>query len=378
MTVTTVALPVVAKPQPSGASASARPFLSLSGLTKRYGTATVVQDASLDVMRGELLCILGPSGCGKTTLLRLIAGFETADAGSIRQDGQEISAAPPEARDFGIVFQSYALFPNRTVAGNVGFGLEILPMSRADRATRIRELLELVGLEGHAQKYPSQISGGQQQRVALARALALSPGLLLLDEPLSALDANVRASLRDELRALQRRVGVTSIMVTHDQQEALSIADRVVVMNAGRIEQVGAPAELYHRPANLFVARILGEINALPVRSVTGTRVESQGLSFQLAQPLGSEKPGTFVCFRPAAVRLGDEAELGAPGIGARVTATAFLGDRLRLTLLPDEADAPAITAEVPFPRCGAPPEPGDHVTFGVAPSQLFLLDDHG
>lgn len=378
MTVTTVALSVDAKPQPSGASASARPFLSLSGLTKRYGTATVVQDASLDVMRGELLCILGPSGCGKTTLLRLIAGFETADAGSIRQDGQEISANPPEARDFGIVFQSYALFPNRTVAGNVGFGLEILPMSRAERATRIRELLELVGLEGHAQKYPSQISGGQQQRVALARALALSPGLLLLDEPLSALDANVRASLRDELRALQRRVGVTSIMVTHDQQEALSIADRVVVMNAGRIEQVGAPAELYHRPANLFVARILGEINALPVRSVSGTRVESQGLSFELAQPLGSEKPGTFVCFRPAAVMLGDEAELGTPGIGARVTATAFLGDRLRLTLLPDEADAPAITAEVPFPRFGAPPEPGDHVTFAVAPSQLFLLDDHG
>ncbi|AOG07924.1 ABC transporter ATP-binding protein [Bosea sp. RAC05] len=378
MTVTTVALSVDAKPQPSGASASARPFLSLSGLTKRYGTATVVHDASLDVMRGELLCILGPSGCGKTTLLRLIAGFETADAGSIRQDGQEISAAPPEARDFGIVFQSYALFPNRTVAGNVGFGLEILPMSRADRATRIRELLELVGLEGHAQKYPSQISGGQQQRVALARALALSPGLLLLDEPLSALDANVRASLRDELRALQRRVGVTSIMVTHDQQEALSIADRVVVMNAGRIEQVGAPAELYHRPTNLFVARILGEINALPVRSVSGTRVESQGLSFQLAQPLGSEKPGTFVCFRPAAVMLSDAAELASPGIGARVTATAFLGDRLRLTLLPDEADAPAITAEVPFPRFGAPPEPGDHVTFGVAPSQLFLLDDHG
>ncbi|MFY8152217.1 MAG: ABC transporter ATP-binding protein, partial [Hyphomicrobiales bacterium] len=192
MTVTTVALSVDAKPPPSGASASARPFLSLSGLTKRYGTATVVQDASLDVMRGELLCILGPSGCGKTTLLRLIAGFETADAGSIRQDGQEISAAPPEARDFGIVFQSYALFPNRTVAGNVGFGLEILPMSRADRASRIRELLELVGLEGHAQKYPSQISGGQQQRVALARALALSPGLLLLDEPLSALDRKLR------------------------------------------------------------------------------------------------------------------------------------------------------------------------------------------
>ncbi len=279
MTVTTVALSVDAKPQPSGASASARPFLSLSGLTKRYGTTTVVQDASLDVMRGELLCILGPSGCGKTTLLRLIAGFETADAGSIRQDGQEISANPPEARDFGIVFQSYALFPNRTVAGNVGFGLEILPMSRAERATRIRELLELVGLEGHAQKYPSQISGGQQQRVALARALALSPGLLLLDEPLSALDANVRASLRDELRALQRRVGVTSIMVTHDQQEALSIADRVVVMNAGRIEQVGAPAELYHRPANLFVARILGEINASPGRALRARGSLSSSLS---------------------------------------------------------------------------------------------------
>lgn len=377
MTLETVSLSVTPSVETSRASASARPFLSLSGLTKRYGAATVVQDASLDVMRGELLCILGPSGCGKTTLLRLIAGFETADAGSIRQDGQEISAYPPEARDFGIVFQSYALFPNRTVAGNVGFGLEILPMSRADREARIRELLELVGLEGHSQKYPSQISGGQQQRVALARALALSPGLLLLDEPLSALDANVRASLRDELRALQRRVGVTSIMVTHDQQEALSIADRVVVMNAGRIEQVGAPAELYHRPANLFVARILGEINALPVGSVTGTSVESQGLFFRLAEPVGADKPGACLCFRPAAVTLAGDGALDGPGIGARVTATAFLGDRLRLVLLPDEAGAPAITAEVPFPRFGAPPAPGDHVTFGVAPSQLFLLDDH-
>lgn len=378
MTLEKVSLSVAPNVEPSRASASARPFLSLSGLTKRYGATTVVQDASLDVMRGELLCILGPSGCGKTTLLRLIAGFETADAGSIRQDDQEISAYPPEARDFGIVFQSYALFPNRTVARNVGFGLEVLPMSRADRAARIRELLELVGLEGHAQKYPSQISGGQQQRVALARALALSPGLLLLDEPLSALDANVRASLRDELRALQRRVGVTSIMVTHDQQEALSIADRVVVMNAGRIEQVGAPAELYHRPANLFVARILGEVNALPVGSVTGTSVESQGLSFRLSEPVGFDKPGAFLCFRPAAVTLAGDGALDGPGIGARVTATAFLGDRLRLVLLPDEAGAPAITAEVAFPRFGAPPAPGDHVTFDVAPSQLFLLNDHG
>jgi iron(III) transport system ATP-binding protein len=378
MSTSDVALSVVPKVEPIGAGANSRPFLSLVGLTKRYGNATVVQGVSLDVARGEFLCVLGPSGCGKTTLLRLVAGFETADTGLIQQAGEEISALPPEARNFGIVFQSYALFPNRTVSGNIGFGLETLPMTRAERSGRIGELLALVALEGHAEKYPSQLSGGQQQRVALARALALSPGLLLLDEPLSALDANVRSNLRDELRQLQRRVGVTSIMVTHDQQEALSIADRVVVMNAGRIEQVGAPAELFHRPANLFVARFLGEINALPVNAIDGNTVEAGQLMFHLVQPLSPEERRNFLCFRPSAVTLGKSGARGMHGLSARVIATAFLGDRLRLTLQPDAASTMPIVAEVPFPRFGSPPALLDEVTFGVEPSQLFLLDDHG
>ncbi|WP_284180039.1 ATP-binding cassette domain-containing protein [Rhabdaerophilum sp. SD176] len=372
------AFSVVSEPVTSGAAAIAAPYLSLVGLTKRFGSAVVVRDVNLDVPRGELLCILGPSGCGKTTLLRLIAGFEAADSGSIRQAGSEISALPPEARDFGIVFQSYALFPNRSAARNIGFGLETLPLSRTERTARIRELLALVGLEGHADKYPSQLSGGQQQRVALARALALSPGLLLLDEPLSALDANVRASLRDELRQLQRRIGITSIMVTHDQQEALSIADRVVVMNAGRIEQIGTPAELYQRPANLFVARFLGEVNALPVTSISGNIVQAGGHAFRLG---GSPVPGGsagYLCFRPSAVRIGMEAAGGAAGTRGRVSSMAFLGDRLRLEIQPEIQNGGPFVAEIPFPRFGNPPGLGDHVTVSVEPDQLFLLDDHG
>jgi iron(III) transport system ATP-binding protein len=371
-------LPVDPGAEKSGGGAEAATLLALAGVNKSYGPSRVVRDVTLDVAQGELLCVLGPSGCGKTTLLRLIAGFETADSGTIHQAGAEISALPPEARDFGIVFQSYALFPNRTVERNVGFGLETMPMARAERDARVRDLLALVGLEGHARKYPSQLSGGQQQRVALARALALAPGLLLLDEPLSALDANVRANLRDELRQLQRRVGITSIMVTHDQQEALSIANRVVVMNAGRIEQVGTPAELYHRPANLFVARFLGEVNALPVTSLEGNSVEAGGLTFRFAPSTRPIDRHAYLCFRPAAVTLGGDGALASQGIAARVTATAFLGDRLRLSLKPDAAQAPVVVAEVPLPRFGVLPGIGDAVTFGVAPSQFFLLDDHG
>jgi iron(III) transport system ATP-binding protein len=373
-----VALSVVSEPEKIGAAASAAPYLSLVGLTKRFGSTVVVRDVSLDVQRGELLCILGPSGCGKTTLLRLIAGFEAADAGSIRQAGAEISSLPPEARDFGIVFQSYALFPNRSAAKNIGFGLETLPLSRVERAARIRDLLALVGLEGHADKYPSQLSGGQQQRVALARALALSPGLLLLDEPLSALDANVRANLRDELRQLQRRIGITSIMVTHDQQEALSIADRVVVMNAGRIEQIGIPAELYQRPSNLFVARFLGELNALPVTAVSGNVVQAGGLPFRLAGIATPGAPTGYLCFRPSAVRIGMEGACVSTGTRGRVISVAFLGDRLRLEIKPDIETCGPLVAEVPFPRFGKPAGLGDHVMVSVEPDQLFLLDDHG
>ena len=224
--------------------------------------------------QGELVCFLGPSGCGKTTLLRIIAGLERQTAGRIVQNGRDISALPPSARDYGIVFQSYALFPNLTVAGNVGYGLVNRRMSRAEIQNRVFELLKLVGLPGSEAKYPSQLSGGQQQRVALARALATSPGLLLLDEPLSALDAIERLRLRGEIRSLQKKVGVTTIMVTHDQEEALSMADRVVVMSKGAIEQIGTPREIYEQPATPFVADFVGRVNVLEAVSLGAGRYQ--------------------------------------------------------------------------------------------------------
>ena len=241
----------------------AQPFLRIRNLVKRFGAFTALQDVSLDVYRGEFVCFLGPSGCGKTTLLRAIAGLDPQDEGTIEINGRDVSRLPPAARDFGIVFQSYALFPNLTVAGNVGYGLVNRRKARAAIRARVRELLTLVGLSDQETKYPVQLSGGQQQRVALARALATSPGLLLLDEPLSALDARVRLRLRDEIKSLQRRLGVTTIMVTHDQEEALAMADRIVVMNQGVIDQVGMPQEIYRAPTTPFVADFVGSMTFL-------------------------------------------------------------------------------------------------------------------
>src|SRR5215211_2833797 len=225
-----------------------QPFLRIERLWKRFGAFTALKAIDLEVRRGEFVCFLGPSGCGKTTLLRVIAGLDRQDEGRIEIAGRDVSHLPPAARDFGIVFQSYALFPNLTVAQNVGYGLVNGRRPAAEVKRRVEELLALVGMPEQSAKYPVQLSGGQQQRVALARALATSPGLLLLDEPLSALDAKVRVRLRDEIKALQRRLGVTTIMVTHDQEEALSMADRIVVMNNGVIEQVGTAEEIYRNP----------------------------------------------------------------------------------------------------------------------------------
>ncbi len=239
-------------------------YLTLQGVGKQFGAFTALEDIDLSIPRGEFVCFLGPSGCGKTTLLRIIAGLEAHSRGTLVQDGRDISRLPPAQRDYGIVFQSYALFPNLSVADNVGYGLVNRRQPRAQVTARVDELLALVGLPGSGAKFPAQMSGGQQQRVALARALATSPGLLLLDEPLSALDAIVRVRLREELRALQRRLGVTTIMVTHDQEEALSVADRIVVMNQGRIEQVGTPLQIYREPASAFVADFVGKVNKLP------------------------------------------------------------------------------------------------------------------
>ena len=248
-------------------------YLKLAGIRKDFGSFTALRDIRLDIAKGEFVCFLGPSGCGKTTLLRIIAGLEAQTAGRIELAGRDISVLPPAQRDYGIVFQSYALFPNLTVADNVAYGLVNRRVPRAQAQQRVDELLKLVGLPGSQGKYPAQLSGGQQQRIALARALATKPGLLLLDEPLSALDAIVRVHLRQEIRALQRQLGVTTIMVTHDQEEALAVADRIVVMNHGVIEHVGTPMEVYRDPGTPFVADFVGRINVLPARLVEGHHV---------------------------------------------------------------------------------------------------------
>ena len=238
-------------------------YLQISNLWKSFGDFIALRDVTLSIDDGEFVCFLGPSGCGKTTLLRAIAGLDHQTRGTIVQRGRDVSALPPAQRDFGIVFQSYALFPNLTIHKNIAFGLENTGHTKTQVTQRVDELLELVGLPEQGEKYPAQLSGGQQQRIALARAIATSPGLLLLDEPLSALDAKVRVKLRHEIKSLQRELGITTIMVTHDQEEALSMADRIVVINDGVIEQIGTPTQVYTAPETLFVANFIGEMNQL-------------------------------------------------------------------------------------------------------------------
>ena len=240
-------------------------FLTLTNISKTFKETTAVADFNLDVTRGEFVSFLGPSGCGKTTTLRMIAGFETATTGSIVINGEEVTHRPPNRRNVGMVFQSYALFPNLTVAGNIGFGLMVAKRPKAEIRQTVAEMLDVIHLPQLGNRYPYQLSGGQQQRVALARALAIHPEVLLLDEPLSALDAKIRVELRTEIRRIQQRLGITTIYVTHDQEEALSISDRIVVMNAGRVDQIGTPVEIYNYPRSSFVASFIGQLNLLPV-----------------------------------------------------------------------------------------------------------------
>ncbi|KLN66550.1 putative 2-aminoethylphosphonate ABC transporter ATP-binding protein [Vibrio sp. VPAP30] len=250
-----------------------QPYLQIENVVKQFGQFTALKQISLAIEKGEFVCFLGPSGCGKTTLLRAIAGLDLPTSGGIYQDGQDTTFLPPEKRDFGIVFQSYALFPNLTVQENIAIGLKNQGMTNQEALEKVDYWLDMIGLPTSGEKYPNQLSGGQQQRVALARALALSPGLLLLDEPLSALDAKVRVHLRDEICKLQRKLGITTIMVTHDQDEALSMADRIVVMNHGVIEQVGTPQEIYQHPATRFVAEFVGSMNFISASAATDTQL---------------------------------------------------------------------------------------------------------
>ena len=298
-------------------------FLKLEGIEKRFGTFTALKGVDLTIEQGEFVCFLGPSGCGKTTLLRIIAGLEAQSAGRIEQAGRDISRLPPSARDYGIVFQSYALVPNLTVADNVAYGLVNRKVPKAQVQQRVEELVRLVGLPGSEGKVPSQLSGGQQQRIALARALATSPGLLLLDEPLSALDAIVRVHLRQEIRSLQRTLGVTTIMVTHDQEEALSVADRIVVMNHGVIEQVGTPEQVYREPASPFVADFVGRVN------VVSAQVNAAG-HLRVADAVLQIDPAPSTALQPGAeikVYLRPEDVLARPLVPGSTADQAFGAD---------------------------------------------------
>ena len=347
-------------------------FLELDGLQKGFGANQVVRGVSLKVEAGEFVSFLGPSGCGKTTTLRMVAGFETPDQGAIRIEGRDVVRLRPRERRIGMVFQSYALFPNLTVAENVAFGLKVAGASKAETAARVQEMLEIIRLPDLGARYPYQLSGGQQQRVALARALAVGPKLLLLDEPLSALDAKIRISLRDEIRAIQRRLGITTIYVTHDQEEALSMSDRIVVMNAGRVEQVGAPFEIYNRPATRFVASFVGTLNLIEgrVTDAGAGRVEVTGGVLDLGRPLSEGK--VTLALRPEAVRLGrrDGRDLVLPGV---VEVAEFLGSVVRLRVV---AGGARLALDMFNSPAAPPPTAGTAVEVAFAPEDVLVVGD--
>ncbi|HMB77575.1 MAG TPA: putative 2-aminoethylphosphonate ABC transporter ATP-binding protein [Kiloniellaceae bacterium] len=313
-------------------------YLKVTGLTKKFGNFTALKDIDLTVQEGEFVCFLGPSGCGKTTLLRAIAGLDIQTYGRVEQAGRDISALPPAERDFGIVFQSYALFPNLTVARNIAYGLENQKAKRGEITKRVTELLALVGLPDQGDKYPAQLSGGQQQRIALARAIATSPGLLLLDEPLSALDAKVRGHLRHEIKELQRQLGVTTVMVTHDQEEALTMADRIVVMNQGVIEQVGTPLEIYREPATAFVADFIGTMNFVPATATGSDRVrvgtaelQCDGADLGEAAAAGA---GVTLAIRPEDIAMQGVQAADENALRVKIEALEFLGSFVRANLV--------------------------------------------
>ena len=349
-------------------------FLSIEQLTKSYGANRVVQRFDLDVAAGEFVSFLGPSGCGKTTTLRMIAGFETATSGAIRVDGRDVTHLPANARKVGMVFQNYALFPNMTVAQNVAFGLKVAKRSAADTKARVGEMLDIVELGHLAGRYPYQISGGQQQRVALARALATSPKLLLLDEPLSALDAKVRVALRDELKALQRKLGITTVFVTHDQEEALSMSDRIVVMSEGRVEQLGTPFEIYNRPKTRFVASFIGTLNILDVQVIDAQAgaVRIDGQDARVGQQIpAADGARCSVALRPEAVTLHDPGD-GCNQLRGVIEDVAFLGAVVRIKvavgrdrIMLDRFNSPGLP----------PPAPGESVMLHFSPDDLVPLD---
>lgn len=352
--------------------------LEIKQLSKRYGHFVALDGIDLAVEQGEFVVLLGPSGCGKTTLLRAIAGLERQDSGQILLAGQDISSLSPARRDYGIVFQSYALFPNLNVGDNVAYGLNSRKGSRAAGRQGVRqrvvEMLELVGLPGTEKKYPAQLSGGQQQRIALARALATSPDLLLLDEPLSALDAIERVRLRSEIRSLQSRLGVTTLMVTHDQEEALAMADRIVVMKAGQIQQVGAPQEIYRMPCNDFVADFIGRGNLIEASPVDGQHVRAGEHLLRCATALDPTQAQRFYV-RPEDICLHDMLDAPENSFTAQVLKSEFLGPYALVTLDAKLGQRQPLVAQFSSNYLdGRPIHPGSLLRVGIPAQHLRAM----
>ena len=350
-------------------------FLELQNLRKSFGAAAVVDQVSLAIERGEFVSFLGPSGCGKTTTLRMVAGFETPSAGTIRINGRDVTELRPNERNVGMVFQAYALFPNMTVAQNVGFGLKVAKRPTAEIRPRVEEMLRLIKLPALGDRYPYQLSGGQQQRVALARALAIKPQVLLLDEPLSALDAKIRVSLRDEIKAVQRALGITTIYVTHDQEEALSMSDRIVVMNEGRIEQIGTPFEIYNNPRTRFVASFVGTLNILHARVLdpAAGRLSVDGQEVIAARGVPDAAAGDLrsVALRPEAVSLRNGGD-GRNRLSGAIEEVSFLGSVVRVRVRFGEN---AISLDTFNNPNVPPPERGEPVTVSFAREDLLVLE---
>ncbi len=351
-------------------------FLEINDVHKIYGQTVVVDTFNLQVEQGEFVSFLGPSGCGKTTTLRMVAGFIMPTAGSIVINAVDVTRMPPNRRNVGMVFQSYALFPNMTVAANVGFGLKVAGQPARTIKQRVAEMLEIIHMTEYATRYPYQLSGGQQQRVALARALAIQPQVLLLDEPLSALDAKIRIALRQEIRTIQRQLNITTIYVTHDQEEALSLSDRIVVMNQGRIEQIGTPFAIYNRPRTRFVASFVGTLNLLNAKIVDAAtgRITIDGQEIRVNRlPTGQPDLSLAIALRPEVISLNDVYGQTANHLQGTVEDVTFLGPVVRICVRFDQHTIHLDSFNTPQL---VPPRSGDSVTVSFPPEACLVLSD--